>query len=68
MMHAHQLKTAEVSVEMRSRSTGQSSINVGGSAYYVVKVLLAVFIGLFRARPTVTPGDDAPVSAERGIG
>jgi hypothetical protein len=33
----------------------------------MVKVLLAVFIGLARARPNVEPGDDAPVAVEHGI-
>jgi hypothetical protein len=33
----------------------------------MVKVLLAVLVGLLRARPQVTPGDDAPVVAEHSI-
>ena len=33
----------------------------------MVKVLLAIFVGLFRRRPVVDPGDGAPVAAERGI-
>jgi hypothetical protein len=33
----------------------------------MVKVLLAVLIGLVRARPTVERGDPAAVSAEHGI-
>jgi hypothetical protein len=32
-----------------------------------VKVLLAVLVGLFRGRPAVEPGSEAPVSAQRGI-
>jgi hypothetical protein len=30
-------------------------------------VTLAVFVGLFRARAAVEPGDDAVVTAQRGI-
>jgi hypothetical protein len=42
----------EVPVAMRVRAGGRSSINVLDSVYYMVKVLLALFIGLFRRRPT----------------
>ena len=47
------LRSAEVPVRMRARLGGESSINASQSAYYMVKVLLAIFVGLFRARPTV---------------
>jgi hypothetical protein len=40
------LRIAEVPVEMRLRSAGRSSITNVGSVYYVLKVLLALFIGL----------------------
>jgi hypothetical protein len=33
----------------------------------MIKVLLAVLVGLLRARPAVRPGDDAPVTAEHTI-
>jgi hypothetical protein len=33
----------------------------------MVKVLLAIFVGLFRRRPVVESGDEASVAAERGI-
>ena len=33
----------------------------------MIKVLLAVFVGLLRARPAVDAGDAAPVAAEHGI-
>ena len=42
---------------MRERTGGVSSINSTRSIYYMVKVLLAVFVGLFRARPAVEPGE-----------
>jgi glycosyltransferase involved in cell wall biosynthesis len=67
MMHAHQLKSAELPVTMRSRSSGVSSINSTRSVYYMVKVLLAIFVGLFRARPSVAAGDPAPVAAQHSL-
>ncbi len=52
MIHAHRLRLHEVHVSMNARGYGQSSIDYPRSAYYMVKVLLAIFIGLFRRRPT----------------
>ena len=52
---------------MRARTGGVSSINSTRSVYYMIKVLLAVFVGLFRARPAVRAGEPAPVAAEHGI-
>ncbi len=63
MMHRHELKTAEVSVKMDHRESGRSSITWVHSGYYMLKVLLAVFVGLFRARTIVEPRDHAPVSS-----
>jgi hypothetical protein len=63
MMHAHSLRGEEIAVAMRERATGLSSIGPGRSAYYMLKVLLAIFVGLLRVRPVVRPGDEAPVSA-----
>lgn len=40
------LRICEVPVQMRLRSAGRSSITNVGAVYYVVKVLLALFIGL----------------------
>ena len=51
LMHAHRLRSREIPVTMRPRVAGQSSISSSRSVYYMVKVLLAVFVGLFRARP-----------------
>ena len=67
MVHFHRLRMREVPVRMRPRKGGVSSITSGKSVYYMVKVLLAIFIGLFRARPVPEPGDDAPVAATQGI-
>jgi glycosyltransferase involved in cell wall biosynthesis len=67
MSHSHRLRVAEIPVAMRPRLAGSSSITSRRSVYYMLKVLLAVLIGLVRARPTVEPGDEAPVAAERSI-
>jgi glycosyltransferase involved in cell wall biosynthesis len=67
MLHHHRLRMTEVPVRMYSRGGGVSSISAGKSAYYMIKVLLALFVGLARARPVVEPGDRAPVTAEHGI-
>ncbi|MFL5844098.1 MAG: glycosyltransferase family 2 protein [Solirubrobacteraceae bacterium] len=64
LLHHHKLSMREVRVTMRERGGGRSSIaGSGKSAYYMIKVLLALGVGLVRARPAVEPGDDAPVSA-----
>jgi glycosyltransferase involved in cell wall biosynthesis len=67
MSHAHRLTATEIGVQMRPRLAGRSSIGSTQSAYYMVKVLLAVFVGLLRARPDVQPGDEAPVAAEHSL-
>jgi hypothetical protein len=46
------LRMVEVPVQMRVRETGNSSITALRAAYYMIKVLLALFIGLFRRYPT----------------
>ena len=48
----HRLRMLEVPVQMRVRETGSSSITALRSVYYMVKVLLALFIGLFRRYST----------------
>jgi hypothetical protein len=48
MLHAHRLRLHEVPVRMNARGFGRSSIDYPRSAYYMVKVLLAIFVGLFR--------------------
>ena len=67
MLHHHRLRMCEVPVRMFQRGGGSSSISSGKSAYYMVKVLLALFIGLARKRPIVAPGDKAPVTAGTGL-
>src|SRR3954470_6914676 len=67
MVHFHRLTMREVPVRMFKRGGGVSSISSGKSVYYMLKVLLAIFVGLVRARPVVEPGDEAPVAATHGI-
>ncbi len=67
MLHHHRLTMREVPVQMFLRGGGVSSISTGKSAYYMLKVLLALFVGLARRRPVVEPGDAAPVAASQGI-
>jgi glycosyltransferase involved in cell wall biosynthesis len=48
MVFRHRLRLVEVPVQMRERGGGRSSITTLRSVYYMVKVLLAIFVGLFR--------------------
>ena len=56
MLHAHRLQVHEVQVRMNARGFGESSIDYPRSAYYMVKVMLAIGIGLLRRRPTPMDG------------
>jgi glycosyltransferase involved in cell wall biosynthesis len=67
MLHTHRLRIAEAPVRMYERGGGRSSISSGKSVYYMIKVLLALFVGLLRRRAVPEPGDPAPLAAERGI-
>ncbi len=67
MLHVHRLRMREIPVRMFQRGGGSSSISSGKSLYYMVKVLLAVFVGLARRRPVPGPGDEAPVAAVDSI-
>ena len=61
MVFRHRLRLREVPVTMRERGGGRSSITALRSVYYMVKVLLAIFVGLFRRNvvpqeePQMTP-------------
>ena len=44
----HKLRLKEVPVAMRERGGGASSITAVRSVYYMTKVLLAIFVGMFR--------------------
>jgi len=52
----HRLRLVEVPVRMREREHGRSSITALRSIYYMVKVLVALFVGLFRR--SVVPAED----------
>jgi glycosyltransferase involved in cell wall biosynthesis len=51
MVHKHRLRMREAPVSMRERGGGRSSITAFRSVYYMAKVLLAIFVGLFRRLP-----------------
>jgi glycosyltransferase involved in cell wall biosynthesis len=59
LLHAHRLRIHEIPVRMNARGFGRSSIDYPRSAYYMAKVLLSIFVGLFRRRPTPVDGADA---------
>jgi hypothetical protein len=68
MLHHHRLTMREVPVTMYRRGGGVSSITGSGkSFYYMVKVLLALFVGLGRRRAVPEPGEPAAVAADHGI-
>jgi glycosyltransferase involved in cell wall biosynthesis len=67
MLHHHRLRMREIPVRMYERGGGRSSISTGKSAYYMIKVLLALLVGLARRPTVVERGDPAPVSAEPQI-
>jgi glycosyltransferase involved in cell wall biosynthesis len=56
MVFRHRLRLVEVPVSMRERGGGSSSITALRSIYYMVKVLLAIFVGLFRRN--VVPSEE----------
>jgi glycosyltransferase involved in cell wall biosynthesis len=47
----HKLRIVEVPVAMRARAAGRSSITAPRSLYYMIKVMLALFISVFRRYP-----------------
>jgi len=56
MVVRHRLRLLEVPVRMREREHGRSSITALRSVYYMVKVLLALVVGMFRR---TSPGGSA---------
>jgi glycosyltransferase involved in cell wall biosynthesis len=58
LVFRHRLRMVEVPVRMRERGSGSSSITFARSIYYMFKVTLALFMGLFRRYPT--PPEEAP--------
>jgi glycosyltransferase involved in cell wall biosynthesis len=67
LMHAHRLRSREVSVRMRPRTSGVSSISQIQPIYYMVKVLLAIFVTMFRAKPRAVQLDPKPIAVKRGL-
>jgi glycosyltransferase involved in cell wall biosynthesis len=67
MMRQHHLRMTEIPVRMQLRGAGQSSITKSRSLYYMIKVSLALIVGMMRRRAVLEPGDPAPVSGDRGI-
>jgi glycosyltransferase involved in cell wall biosynthesis len=67
MVHANRLRMREVPVLMHARGHGRSSITRARSLYYMIKVSLALLVGLLRRRAVVDPGEPAPVSATYGM-
>lgn len=56
MVVKHRLRLREVPVRMRERAAGRSSITAVRSIYYMIKVLLAIFVGMFRRAATPLEG------------
>jgi len=52
LVRRHRLRLIEVPIAMRPRAVGRSSIRTLASVYYMVKVLLALFVGAFRRYST----------------
>ncbi|RME00925.1 MAG: glycosyltransferase family 2 protein [Calditrichaeota bacterium] len=49
VMGRNGFRVKEVAVKMRQRSAGESSINAVRAIYYMIKVLLAIFIDVFKS-------------------
>jgi glycosyltransferase involved in cell wall biosynthesis len=60
MCHHHRLRIHEVPVRMNARGFGRSSIDYPRSAFYMAKVLLAIFVGVIRRRPPRQPAPGPP--------
>lgn len=67
LIHSHRLRSVEVPVRMRPRRTGVSSISAAQPIYYMVKVMLAILVTLFRPRPRIEQREVPPVPLERGV-
>ena len=52
LVHRNRMTMIEVPVAMRIRAGGRSSITGFASLYYMLKVILALLVGLFRRYPT----------------
>ena len=63
LLHKRGLRSAEVPVDMQPRQGGVSSINPRRALYYIIKVSLAIFIGVFK-KVAHTPDSDRDASPE----
>ena len=64
MLHNNRLRIHEVQVRMNARGFGRSSIDYPRAAYYMIKVMLALFVGLLRRRPDAFEGSPPPGTGE----
>ena len=64
MLHNNRLRIHEVQVRMNARGFGRSSIDYPRAAYYMIKVMLALFVGLLRRRPEAFEGSPPPATGE----
>lgn len=55
ILHRAGLRICEIPVTMKPRQGGRSSITALRSGYYMIKVILAILIGLLRPAPHVEP-------------
>ncbi len=62
ILHKHGLRVIEIPVEMRARQGGRSSIGAARAAYYIIKVSLAILVGLFKKISFVPPRREEAVS------
>lgn len=58
LLHRAGFKIREVPVSMKPRLGGASSINSRRAVYYMIKVLLASMIGLFKEKPKFEEGSE----------
>jgi hypothetical protein len=55
ILHRAGLRICEIPVSMKPRQGGRSSITALRSGYYMIKVILAILIGLLRPVPHIKP-------------
>jgi glycosyltransferase involved in cell wall biosynthesis len=67
ILHRHRLRMREIPVRMYTRGGGISSISTGKSAYYMFKVLLALFISLARRHPVIDTAARPAVTTQHGV-
>jgi glycosyltransferase involved in cell wall biosynthesis len=67
ILHRHRLRMREIPVRMYTRGGGMSSISTGKSAYYMFKVLLALFVSLARRHPVIDTAARPAVTTQHGV-